>query len=117
MKAIMISGDVGVTHPNSPAGKRTEEYRKILGELDVLLCYGGVFSFATGLWRGLAMMRKKKFDVITAQSPEHWALAWILFRCFSVPWQMQIHTDILNSHFIKHSVFNKIRVWIAKFLL
>ena len=124
MKVLMMSGDAGVLNPSSPAGKRTEEYRKVLGDLDILLCYGSVFSFVAGLWRGFVVMRQKKVDVITSQSLEHWLLAWLLSRFFSVPWQMQIHTDIFSPYFVTSparrtggSVFNKIRVLLAKFLL
>src|SRR3989338_4343713 len=32
-------------------------------------------------------------------------------------WQMQIHTDIFSPFFTRHSVFNKIRAMLAKFLI
>lgn len=117
MKVLMLSGDDSVLNFNSPAGQRTKEYRRILGELDILLCRGNILSFVSGSWRGFKLMCGKKFDVITAQSPEHWFLAWVLSRFFKVPWQMQIHTDILNKYFWKESLKNKFRIILAKFLI
>ncbi len=117
MKVLMISGDATILNSNVPAGKRTEEYRNVLGELDILLCYGSVFSFISGVFKGCNLMRRKDFDVITAQSPEHWALAWLLSSFFHVPWHMQVHTDILSPFFKKESFKNKLRVLFFKFLL
>ncbi|MEK7502855.1 MAG: glycosyltransferase family 4 protein [Patescibacteria group bacterium] len=116
MRVLMLSGDASVLNQNSPAGQRTEEYRKICGELEVLLCQRSVSSFVSGFWRGYKLMRQKRFDVVTAQSPEHWFLAWSLSKIFGTPWQMQIHTDIFSRHFAKESWKNKIRVNLAKFL-
>lgn len=113
----MLSGDSSVLKSDSPAGQRMKEYRSILGELDVLLCQGSLLSFIFGFGRGFKLMWEKRFDVITAQSPEHWFLAWILSRFFKVPWQMQIHTDIFSPYFAQHSMLNKTRVFLAKFLI
>jgi glycosyltransferase involved in cell wall biosynthesis len=117
MRVLMISGDSDVLDPNSAAGKRTEEYRRILGELEVLLCFGSIKSFIAGFWKGRAMLERKAFDAITAQSPEHWLLAWLFSRMFRVPWQAQVHTDIFSPYFYRESLKNKLRVWLAKFLL
>lgn len=117
MKVLMISGDASILNPSSPVGKRTQEYKKVLGELEILLYCGKIFNFISGFWRGCKLMRWKKFDVITAQSPEHWFLAWLLSKFFRTPWQMQIHTDIFSPYFVKSSVSNKIRVLLARFLI
>ena len=117
MKVLMISGDPGVLNPNSDAGKRMEEYRQTLGTLDILVCRGNIFSFITGFFRGVKIIRKNKPEVITAQDMEHSLFAWIFSRLFKVPWQMQIHTDIFSPYFWQESFKNKIRVVLAKFLL
>lgn len=113
----MISGDPAILDPNSAVGKRAEEYRKIFGELDILLCFGTIASFISGFRRGYTMMSKKDFDVITAQSPEHWLLAWIFSLIFRIPWQIQIHVDIFSPYFWRESLKNKLRVGLVKFLL
>ena len=116
MKVLMISGDPGVQDPNTEAGKRTEEYRQVLGTLDILVCRGSIWSFALGFFRGLKMMRRG-YDIITAQDMEHSFLAWLFSKIYVIPWQMQIHTDIFSPYFVQHSVLNRMRVLIAKFLL
>lgn len=117
MKILMISGDSAVLDPNSEAGKRMDQYRKVLGEVDILLYFGGVQSLIAGLRTGYALLRKNDFSAITAQSPEHWLLAWVFSRLFKIPWQAQVHTDIFSPYFYKESLKNKLRVWMAKFLL
>ena len=117
MKVLMISGDPAVLDSDSPVRKRIEEYRNILGELDILLCLGGVKNLIMGFFSGYAMARHKNFDIITAQGPEHWFLAWIFSKIFQIPWQAQIHTDIFSHYFWEESWKNKLRVLLAKFLL
>ncbi|MDP2669383.1 MAG: glycosyltransferase family 4 protein [bacterium] len=117
MRVLMINGDPGVSDPESAVAKRMEEYRRAFGELDILFCYGNIFNFIYGFFRGLKIIWHKKPDVITAQSPEHAAFAWIFSKIFRVPWQMQIHTDIFSPYFSAHSPVNALRVRIVKFLL
>lgn len=113
----MISGDVSILNQYSLVGKRTEEYRNILGEIEILLCYGSILSFISGFYNGCKLIHQKKFDVITAQGPEHWFLAWILSYFYKIPWQMQIHTDIFSLYFGRESLKSKMRVIFAKFLI
>lgn len=113
----MISGDPGALDPNTETGKRMAEYRQVFGEIDILLAYGNVWSFISGFFRWLKILSQKKHDVITAQSPEHYLLAWIFSKVSGAPWQMQIHTDIFSPYFWRESFKNKIRVALVKFLL
>src|SRR3989344_1454905 len=117
MRILMISGDPGALALASNAGKRMEWYREALGDIDILLCRGNIFSFIDKFLMAQGMMWQKKYDVITAQDIEHAFLAWSLSRLHGVPWQMQIHTDIFSPYFVEHSALNKIRVVLAKFLL
>lgn len=112
----MISGDPGTLDPNTETGKRMEEYRRVLGELDILICLGDLKSFVKGFFDGYKIM-KNGYDVITAQGVEHSLIAWILSWAYGVPWQMQIHTDIFSPYFARESFINRTRVWLAKFLL
>src|SRR3989338_9450971 len=117
MRILMISGDPGVLDPASNAWKRMEWYREMLGDIDILLCRRNIFSFIDKFFMAQGMMWRKKYDVITAQDIEHAVLAWLLSRLHGVPWQMQIHTDIFSPYFVQHSVLNRIRAGLAKFLL
>lgn len=56
--------------------------------------------------------------LVTAQDPfETGLVGWRIARTFRLPLQLQVHTDIFSPHFVEHSVFNKVRVRIARFLL
>lgn len=56
--------------------------------------------------------------LVTAQDPfEAGLVGWRIARVFKLPLQLQVHTDIFSPHFIQHSVLNKMRVWLARFLL
>jgi len=62
MRVLMISGDPGVLDPKSEAGKRTEEYRRTLGELDILVCRGNIFSFIDKFLMAQGMMWQKNIQ-------------------------------------------------------
>jgi glycosyltransferase involved in cell wall biosynthesis len=64
------------------------------------------------------IIAKEKIDLITAQDPfATGLLGWLLKRKFSIPLQLQIHTDLLSPHFKKESIKNRIFVLLAKFLI
>ncbi len=113
----MISGDPSVLEGGSDTGKRIEEYRSVLGEIEILLCRGSIWSFISGFFSCYKILSRKKFDIISSQDMEHSFLAWIFSKIYGIPWQMQIHSDIFNPHFAEHSRLNKIRVLLAKFLI
>lgn len=136
MKVLMISGDEQVLNTSSAVARRLIEYGKTFGGLDVLILVsgggkdfvlssetkvfvcGGKFSrFFKGFLYGWGLMKKNKYDAISAQDTERSFLAWLLSYVFNVPWQMQIHTDILSPHFSKHSFFDWMRVKLVKFLI
>ena len=60
----------------------------------------------------------KNIDLVTAQDPyETGFIAWRIIKKLKTKLEFQIHTDIFNSHFIKHSFANRLRYWMSKFLL
>ena len=60
----------------------------------------------------------KRIDLITAQDPcETGFIAWRIAKKLKFKLELQIHTDVFNSHFIKYSWANKIRNLLARFLL
>src|SRR3989344_5238797 len=136
MKVLMISGDELVLNTFSAVAKRVVEYGKTFGELDIMLLiypklgdtklspetrvfvsHGKFLRFIRGWLRARKLMKTKKYDAITAQDTERSFIAWLLSKEFGVPWQMQIHTDILSPHFSKHSFFDWLRVKLVKFLI
>ena len=117
MKVLMISGDPEALEPGSDTAKRMEELRLALGELYIVSAYGGIPSFIKAFLECVKIFKNKKIEIITAQSAEHAVIAWALSKLFRMPWQMQIHTDIMNRAFWEESWKNKIRVMLAKFLV
>ena len=101
MRVLMIGSDYDVLNPATPAGKRMVEYRQVLGELEILVVGGNIFNFVVAFFRGVKLLRRHPVDIITAQSPEHWLLAYKLAWFFGIPWQAQVHTDIFNPYFTK----------------
>ena len=56
--------------------------------------------------------------LVTSQDPFETGLAgWLIARKAKTPLQIQIHTDFLSPYFVQHSMLNRLRVWIAKFLI
>lgn len=133
----MISGGAGILDAASAAGQRMIAYGSAFGELDILLLLNKkqtytnaypphvrvypLFGKLSRFWKGYALgkklMRAHSYDVITAQDTERGLVAWMLSRDFQVPWQMQIHADIFSPYFAAHSLFDRLRVRAAKFLL
>ena len=113
MKVLMFSSDPG-------AQERMRKYGEILDKLEIVFfdrSRGRFSRFFKGYFEAKRILAGERYDLITAQEVEHSFLAWLLSRKFGVPWQMQIHTDIFSSHYVEHSMFNRIRVWLVKFLI
>ena len=116
----MFSSDPKMREEGSEVSERIQKYRERLEKLDVILldrARGRFSRFFRGYFEAKRILTGERFDVISAQEPEHWFLAWLLSRKFGVPLQMQIHTDIASPYYVKHSVSNQIRFWLAKFLI
>ncbi len=135
----MLSGDVRLFYDSqSQTAHRMREYGGAFGAVDILLflrhrgggrdfelspvvrvymASGRFLRFAAGFFRGAALIRRNRYDVVVAQDIEHAGIAWLWSLFFKTPWQMQIHTDMLNPYFWQGSITNKLRVVFAKFLL
>lgn len=62
--------------------------------------------------------RMQKPDVVTAQDPfEAGVAGWLIARHFGVPLHVQIHTDIFDAHFRRHSLLNRARVVLARWIV
>lgn len=72
---------------------------------------------ATRLGKKILSQRKGDW-VITTQDPfESGLVGWSLARKFSLPLQIQVHTDIGSSFFGSHSFLNRLRLLIAHIVL
>ncbi|MBI1957146.1 MAG: glycosyltransferase family 4 protein [Candidatus Niyogibacteria bacterium] len=140
MKILMLSGDPQILNAVSDSAQRMKDYGRIVGRLDIFVFAAGLGKGAapalalsphvsaeavTGrllrFWRAYARasrrLSRERYDLITAQDAEHACIAWFLSRRFKIPWQMQLHTDIFNPRFVRHSFTNRLRAHIAAFLL
>lgn len=120
MKVLMFSSDPRLREEGSEVSERMRKYAGFLERLDIVLldrARGRFSRFFKGYFEAKDLLKKYRHDLITAQEIEHSFLAWLLSRKFGVSWQMQIHTDIMSPYYVRHSVFNQIRAWLAKFLI
>src|SRR3989344_7844661 len=103
MKVLMFSSDPKLREEGSGVSERMRKYEKALGELKIILLDRARWRFLRffkGYFEAKRILAEGRFDVISAQEPEHWFLAWLLSRKFKIPWQMQIHTDIMSPYFV-----------------
>jgi glycosyltransferase involved in cell wall biosynthesis len=57
-------------------------------------------------------------DVVSAQDPFETALvAWRLARRYRAALHVQVHTDFMSPAYAAHSLINRVRVYIARFIL
>ena len=86
----------------------------------------GVHSYPTSsssrfLYIADALRLAKKLpkpDVVSAQDPFETGLAaWLIARRFRAPLHVQVHTDFLSPEFARHSLLNRLRILIARFVL
>lgn len=79
---------------------------------------GHLTVFGSSRWRVLFWRPKEKFDLVTSQDPfENGFIAWRLARRLGTKLELQIHTDLGSPYFVRHPMFNRIRILLAKFLL
>lgn len=135
MRVLMFSSDQTITDPTSNAAQRMIDYGKLVNELDIFVLARSrgasnslskqtsvqVFSgrwtrFLKAFIDGLKELRRRKYNLIVAQDVEHAGILWVLSLLTGVPWQMQIHSDILSPFFWRQSFTNKLRVIFARFL-
>ncbi|MEK7598901.1 MAG: glycosyltransferase [Patescibacteria group bacterium] len=140
MKILMFSADPMILDARSAAAKRMIEYGKRIEKLDILVLTShldaglkneielaenariyaltGKFSrFFKAFFKARSLLKRIKYDLLVAQDVEHAFLCWLLSLRFKTAWQMQIHADIFSLYFARHSFFNKMRIWFAKFLI
>lgn len=144
IKVIAIGTDRRVFEKGSAVRSRLLKQRELFRELHVVVFsrrshslrveqLGNLWLYPTNslsrwfyvrdaaeLARGLAKQRDMKSNdsVITAQDPFECGLAgYLATRGAKLPLHLQIHTDFLNPYFEGLSLLNKIRVFIAEFIV
>lgn len=145
LKILSIGSDRNLFKKDSDAQKRIRDYGKIFEELHIIVFAskelgfsdlkldGNIFVYPTNhsykflyLWNIYKIIKNLKFKiensqdnfVISCQDPFESGLAgWLLKLWLKIPLQLQIHTDIFSPYFTAESAMNRLRVFMAKFLL
>jgi len=137
MRVLAIGSDRSIFDPGSASRARQEGYAKALGNLDIIVFSrpsdrlspfekGGLRAYPTNalskllqVWYAVHIAKRiPKPDVITAQDPfEAGFIAWLIAGLQGVPLHIQVHTDFLSPEFAKLSILNRLRTWIAGFVL
>ncbi len=134
MKVLMFSTDSSILESGSWAQRRMIEYGTLVEKLfivvlskkrvksQILDISQNVRVYSVYFWSafgGLGKMFKKEgIDLVTAQDPfETGLVGYLTARRLKAKLQLQIHTDFLSQYFIGESLKNRVRVWLAKWLL
>lgn len=143
MKVLMISTDRKIFEEKSAVRQRIIEYGSIVEELHIVIfskkgfsrekigdnvwiyptnSLSRVFYILNAVKIGKRIIKDFKLSntslLITSQDPfETGLVGWFLSRATKVKLQFQIHTDFLSPHFSIGSALNKMRVFIALFLI
>lgn len=132
---LAISTDKGTLDLESVVFARQKKYAEMLGELHIIVFTkgnhesvhdGSLHIYPTNSkspwrygWDAIRLARKlPKPDVVTVQDPFETGLVGVIVSwLLSAPLHVQIHTDFLPPAFGKHSWKNRIRVFLASFVL
>lgn len=140
MRVLQISSDRskrGILFPGTPAFQRQEAYAKQFGNLDIIgfsRKSDGAQEYRDEQLRVIPTNSRSRLsygfdgigianrlprpDVVTVQDPfETGLVAWWIARKFNVPLHVQVHTDFLSPEYARLSFWNRVRVWIARFVL
>jgi glycosyltransferase involved in cell wall biosynthesis len=140
MRVLQIGSDRskrGDLVPGSTGAARQDAYARAFGTLDDIsfsLQSDGFTPHSTGalsvyptnsfskLLYGLDAIHIARSlprpDIISAQDPfEAGLLAYLIARSFKVPLHVQVHTDLFDPAYAQHSILNRIRLLIARFVL
>ncbi len=142
MKVVIFSTDRKIFEKGSAVRERMIQYGALVVELYIVVYSRGESllndKIGENIWvyptRSVSKMfyvsdgvriankilkeRGATSTLITAQDPFETGLTgYIVSRQFSLPLQLQIHTDFLNPYFKRGSVINKLRVSISTILI
>ncbi len=77
----------------------------------------GALLIGMGIIRRLSSQDRREL-LISCQDPfESGLVGYLLARFFKAALQLQVHTDLLSPYFAKNNLLNRIRVWLASWLL
>ncbi len=134
----MLSTDKRIFEENSDVRQRIFNYGTLVDRLDVIVLNrespfritkigSNVHLYPTNSKNKfyyifdtikIAIGLKGKIDLVTAQdSYETGFIAWIISKKIKCKLELQVHTDLFNKYFVRHSLANRLRSMMARFLL
>lgn len=140
MKVLMISGDTGVFNEFSEVRARVTDYASLFDELHIVavgkkkavksekISESNLFLYSVSgglllrFFRCLRMLmqicRRANIGVISAQGADEFGfLGFFVARRFGIPFQLQIHTDIMSPWYRRASWRERLRYYLAFFLI
>lgn len=142
MNVLSISSDRKVFEKGSAVCARLLDYGRLVDGLHVVVfarkslgfqnekiqpniflrptnSFGRFFHIPSAIFCALKLKRRGVLvDVVTTQDPFEAGLAgYIIAWIFNAKLHVQIHTDVMSPYFASESLFNRTRVFLAKFLL
>lgn len=135
MNLLMISTDRGLLDPTSRVSERFRLYASLFDRLDVIVFAVGQFEQVTLAPQvtiyptnsssklryfadAVRISRSLTPSVVSGQDPfETGVTAYRISRIHSAAFHLQVHTDVFSDAFAMHSVLNRIRVYVARWLL
>ncbi len=138
MNILIISTDRKLFEENSDVRNRLFNYGMLVDRIDVIVLNKENESFnktkisanvhlhPTNSKNKFSYIRDAKkiafdldrVDLVSAQDAyEIGFIAWRIAKKLKIKLELQIHTDLFNKYFVKHSFLNRIRSFIARFLL
>ncbi len=136
----MISTDRQILNPESAVAGRVATYGEAVQELHIIVCNVGgekkILQLASNVWAystnsisrwlypfsayqvAQKIIKQVKPTLITCQDPFETGLVgkWLAQK-FSIPLEVQIHTDLTSPYFSQHSLLNKLRLFVAQSVL
>ncbi|MBI5456434.1 glycosyltransferase [Candidatus Kaiserbacteria bacterium] len=134
MRVLSISTDWNVFNEDSAVARRMRMQASTVERLDVFVPHGPnqivnlagnatMRGFGPGQIRGTLRMlpravRIPRPDVVSAQDPFLIGLlGYIIARVRGARLHLQVHTDLFDANFRRHSFANRLRVLLARFLI
>jgi glycosyltransferase involved in cell wall biosynthesis len=137
-KVLVVGRDPNLLKTDSAVFNRARDYAGLLREYHIVLAgtekdspksFGNLFLWPTGsssilfawfdaLRLGRKIIKERQIQLIDAQDTgEAGVAAFLLSRVAGIPFRVQIHTDIFSPYYRRASWKERVRYWLAKFLI
>jgi glycosyltransferase involved in cell wall biosynthesis len=134
MRVLVLSSDSHTFDTESAVARRFRLQAQAVERLDVIVPHGpgNLVQLAgnsaargfglgkvTGFFRTLAAgARIMRPDIVSTQDPFFLGLlGWIIARMRGAKLHVQVHTDLFDPHFVGHSLGNRLRTYVGRFVL